>query len=74
MQLDLIGCVENIKLPYSKALSPLYEAIINSFQAIEDLDEKDDTYIKISITRDNAQMDNSLTYSIRVETLLVGRR
>lgn len=57
MQLDLLGRVENIKLPHSKALSPLYEAIVNSFQAIEDLGNKNNTHITISIVRDHPQSD-----------------
>lgn len=36
MQLDLIGRIENTNLSVSKPLLPLYEAIINSIQAIED--------------------------------------
>lgn len=57
MQIDLIGRVSNIKLPLTRALSPLFEAIVNSFQAIEDLKDKDNTYINIYIERDNTQTD-----------------
>lgn len=40
MQLDFIGRVNNTRLPYSKSLLPLFEAIINSIHAIEDAKEK----------------------------------
>ncbi len=39
MQTDIQGRVRNVSLPVSKPLLPLYEAIVNSIQAIEDLGE-----------------------------------
>ena len=36
MKLDLIGKIKNTQLPRSKALLPMFEAVVNSFQAIED--------------------------------------
>lgn len=60
MQIDLNGRVNNVYLPYSKALSPLFEAIVNSFQAIEDADGGSDSHIKITIVRDNSQLSLDL--------------
>jgi len=37
MKLDLIGKIKNTQLPRSKALFPMFEAVVNSFQAIEDM-------------------------------------
>jgi Histidine kinase-, DNA gyrase B-, and HSP90-like ATPase len=39
MKVDLVGKIKNTNLPRSKALLPLFEAVINSFQAIEDAAE-----------------------------------
>ena len=36
MKLDLVGKIKNTQLPRSKALFPMFEAVVNSFQAIED--------------------------------------
>jgi hypothetical protein len=39
MKLDLRGKLRNTQLPRTKALFPLFEAVVNSFQAIEDTSE-----------------------------------
>lgn len=39
MQTDVQGRVRNVSLPASKPLLPLYEAVVNSIQAIEDAKE-----------------------------------
>lgn len=36
MKVDLAGKIKNTQLPRSKALLPMFEAVVNSFQAIED--------------------------------------
>jgi hypothetical protein len=36
MKVDLVGKIKNTQLPRSKALLPMFEAVVNSFQAIED--------------------------------------
>src|SRR5271157_1897909 len=36
MKLDLVGKIKNTQLSRSKALLPMFEAVVNSFQAIED--------------------------------------
>jgi hypothetical protein len=36
MKLDLVGKVRNTQLPRSKALLPMFEVVVNAFQAIED--------------------------------------
>lgn len=40
MKTNVLGRVKNLRLASSKPLLPLYEAIINSIQAIEDANEK----------------------------------
>jgi hypothetical protein len=40
MKLDLAGKIKNTPLPRSKALWPVFEAVVNSFQAIEDAGER----------------------------------
>lgn len=52
MNIDLVGRIKNISLPYSKPLLPLFEAVINSFDAIEDSAKGRDGQISISILRD----------------------
>lgn len=36
MKVDLVGKIKNTQLPRSKALLPMFEAVVNSFQAIEE--------------------------------------
>lgn len=55
MKTDVIGKVDKIKLPTSKALFPLFEAVVNSFQAIEELSQQKNTYINLIIQRDDSQ-------------------
>lgn len=52
MRLDVKGRIRNVSLPASRPLLPLFEAIVNSVQAIEDSGEAKGT-IEISILRDN---------------------
>jgi len=40
MKMDVIGRARNVQLPISKPLSPLFETIMNSIQAIEDANIK----------------------------------
>ncbi len=59
IQVDFIGRVNNYFLPKSKPLLPLFEAIINSFQSIEE-SPSEDGLIEICIHRDSQQkFDNS---------------
>lgn len=55
MRLDVKGRIRNISLSASKPLLPLYEAIVNSIQAIEDARESKGT-IEITILRDGGKM------------------
>ena len=58
MQFDILGKVNKINLPLDNALDPLYEAIINSIDAIKDKNGKNG---KIEITierRDDQQQVN----------------
>ena len=53
MKVDLVGKVKNTQLPRSKALLPMFEAVVNSFQSIEDAGEAlRMPRIEIVVTRD----------------------
>ena len=53
MKSNLIGRLKNTKLPYSHALLPLYEAIVNAIQAVEAMpDWKDNGRVKVEIIRE----------------------
>lgn len=53
MKLDLAGKIKNTRLQRSKALLPLFEAVVNSFQAIEDAGPPDSPFaIQIIVERD----------------------
>jgi hypothetical protein len=56
LYVNLRGRVNNIPLGYGKALVPLFEATINSFQSIEELNDKSDSYIKILVERDELHL------------------
>ena len=51
MRIDVRGRVRNVTLPATKPLLPLYEAIVNSVQAIEDAKEKQGR-IEVTVLRD----------------------
>jgi len=55
MNIDLVGRIKNVTLPYSKPLLPLFEAVINSFDAIEDAAKGRAGHISIAILRDTRQ-------------------
>ena len=54
MEINLIGRIRNTHLPDSKALLPLFEAIVNSIHAVEDA-KINNGFIKIFIERGNFQ-------------------
>lgn len=57
LNIDLQGRIRNINLSVHKPLIPLFEAIVNSIQAIEATGEKpDENYIRIEVLRDTSQM------------------
>ena len=56
MVIDIEGKVNNINLAKDKALLPLFEAIVNSIQSINALDNKKDTFINITLNRDYSQI------------------
>ena len=56
MLVDVLGKINNMKLAKSNALLPLFEAIINSLQSIEELSDKSNSYIKILVKRDLSQL------------------
>src|SRR5262245_28101103 len=53
MKIDVPGRVRNISLPASRPLLPLFEAIINSIQAIEDAKQQSGA-ITIEVIRDTS--------------------
>src|SRR5689334_8892771 len=54
MKTDLAGKIQNTSLPKKKALLPMFEAIVNSIQAIEDAGlEPSQGKIKITLYREN---------------------
>lgn len=55
MNIDVAGRVKNVQLPASKPLLPLFEAIINSIQAIEDVKENNGA-ISIEVIRDTSTL------------------
>jgi hypothetical protein len=58
MRLDLPGKIRNTNLPRSKALFPLFEAVVNSFHALEDSGEPPDSrWIHVTIERDSPLPD-----------------
>lgn len=56
MKSNIGNRIQNTNLPYSKSLLPLFEAIMNSIQAIEDKNINDGKVI-ITIDRDHKQMN-----------------
>lgn len=69
MFIDLNGKIKNTSLTKSQALFPLFEAVINSFQSIEYLDNKSNSYIKITLEKDK---DKELIKNIIVEDNGIG--
>jgi len=69
MKLSFEGRIRNINLPFTHALMPLFEAIINSIHAIEDA-KRNDGAIKIQVLRDTG---GSQTFStLRASGNIVG--
>jgi hypothetical protein len=54
MDIDVVGRLKNTKLPLSKPLLPLFEAVVNSIHAIEDAGVQDGR-ITITIQREGQQ-------------------
>ncbi|SMP18136.1 hypothetical protein [Chryseobacterium profundimaris] len=55
MQIDIAGKVREKKLPNNKVLLPLYEAIVNSIHAIEDLKLDEKGLIEVELVRLNQE-------------------
>ena len=58
MKTDVVGRLKNMSLAASKPLMPLYEAVVNSVQAIQDAKEKQGR-IEIHILRDDMDLFNA---------------
>ena len=57
MKASIIGRIRNTNLPRSKALLPLFEAVVNSFHAIEEVPDHPNALIRIEATRERL-LDN----------------
>jgi len=55
VKVNLVGRVNNIKLNKTKVLRPVFEAVVNSFEAIEDCNAGSSGYINIKVERDTSQ-------------------
>lgn len=76
MESPLNGRLRNIDLPISKGLMPVYEAVVNSIESIEELNENEklllsDYHICVEIIRDN-NADLNLTPGRRPEQEIRG--
>ncbi|MBD7914200.1 ATP-binding protein [Clostridium sp. Sa3CUN1] len=54
-KVDLVGRINKYKLSKNEILLPLYEAVVNSFQSIEELGNKKELEIRIKVLRDIRQ-------------------
>ena len=52
MKASVIGRIRNTNLPRAKALQPLFEAVVNSFHAIEEIPDHPSPVIRIEATRE----------------------
>ena len=68
LQASLIGKLNNTPLYKSSYLMPIFEAVMNSFQAIDDAPSSPDHSITIHVRRDNTLQpspnDNPCGFSI----------
>lgn len=55
MDFDLPGRIKNTKLPFSGALLPIFEAVINSIHAVDESPHPENGIIRVHIERDLAQ-------------------
>ncbi|MDT7555501.1 MAG: hypothetical protein QOI16_4597 [Pseudonocardiales bacterium] len=71
MKLNFQGRVNNVTLPFSRSLLPVFEAIINSFHAIEDHGGKD-RFIRIRVLRNTSEprQTNAITGRLSSRTIL----
>lgn len=54
-KVDLVGRVSKMKITKNEVLLPLYEAVVNAFQSIEESHRTNDAQIKIKVIRDTSQ-------------------
>lgn len=54
-KVDLVGRINKYKLSKNEILLPLYQAVVNSFQSIEELGNKKELEIRIKVLRDTRQ-------------------
>lgn len=57
IRVNLANRVNNMKLPKSAALLPVFEAIVNSFQALEDAGNPSDGFIRIEVQREKSLVE-----------------
>lgn len=68
---DVVGRVRNVQLPASKPLLPLFEAINNSIQSIEDAQEKQGL-IRVKVIRDSSLFSPSTSPQERQHAEITG--
>ena len=69
--LDIRGQLNNIRLAESKALWPLFEAVVNSIQAIEDSPNKNNGRIHISAQREISYNEKATGIVRRIEECVI---
>ena len=60
MKASIIGRIRNTNLPHTKALLPLFEAVVNSFHAIEEVPGHPAPLIRIEATRERLLFEDEL--------------
>lgn len=65
MDFDLPGRIKHTRLLYSDALLPVFEAVINSIHAINELDSHPNGTIRVDIVRDQSQPSLSFDHATK---------
>ena len=69
MKLNFKNRVRNFKFSVGDIFVPLFEAIMNSMQSIEETNELQDKYIKINIERDNYRIGGFVSGIFGIEII-----
>jgi hypothetical protein len=68
---DILGKLKNTKLPPTKALLPMFEAVVNSFHSIEDSDRTAGARIEVYVGRDDPSSTLSPQFTPRVNEFVI---
>ena len=66
---NISGLLHDIKLAESKALWPLFEAVVNAIQAIEDSPNKDSGKITVFVHRENTRVETGEMANVSSEKI-----